>query len=48
MSVSSSIISHSFAFQLFTACCTASTSHSVATKTAYDLLIANAPTDDDA
>jgi hypothetical protein len=48
MSAFSPIIFHSFAFQLFTACCTAFTSHFMATKTAHDLPIADAPTDDDA
>jgi hypothetical protein len=48
MSASSPIASHSFAFQLFIACCTVSTSHSMAMKTAYDLPIADAPTGDDA
>jgi hypothetical protein len=48
MSVFSPIIFHSFVFQLFTACCTAFTSHFMATKTAHDLPIVDAPTDDDA
>jgi hypothetical protein len=48
MSVSSPIASHSFAFQLFTACCTAPISHFMAAETAHDLPIANKPTDDDA
>jgi hypothetical protein len=48
MSVSSPIASHYFAIQVFTTCCTASTSHSMAAKTAHDLPITNAPIDDDA
>jgi hypothetical protein len=48
MSASSPITSHSFSFQLFTACCTASTSHSMAAETAHDLPIADAPAGDDA
>jgi hypothetical protein len=48
MSVPSPIASHSFAFQLFTGCSTAFTSHSMATKTAHDLPIADVPTGDDA
>jgi hypothetical protein len=48
MSASSSIASHSFAFQLSTVCCTAPISHSMVTKTAHDLPIANVPTAIDA
>jgi hypothetical protein len=47
MSASSPIASHYFAFQLFTACCTASTSHFIAAKTAHNLPIVDAPADDD-
>jgi hypothetical protein len=48
MSASSPIALQSFAFQLFTACCTASTSHSVAAETAHDLPIIDVSTGDDA
>jgi hypothetical protein len=48
MSASSLIASHYFAFHLFTACCTAPISHSMATETAHDLPIADAPVGDDA
>jgi hypothetical protein len=47
MSASNPIASHSFAFQLFTAYCTASTSHSMVVETAHDLPIIDAPTGDD-
>jgi hypothetical protein len=47
MSTSSFIASHSFAFQLFTTCCTAPVSHSMAMETAHDLPISDAPTGDD-
>jgi hypothetical protein len=47
MIASSPITSHSFAFQLFTACCTAPVSHSMAVKTAHDLSIANTLSGDD-
>jgi hypothetical protein len=46
MSASSPITSHSFTFQLFTACCTAPISHSMAVETAHDLPIADIPTGD--
>jgi hypothetical protein len=48
MSASSPIASHSLAFQLFTACCTAPVSHSMASETAHDLPIGNTPAGDDA
>jgi hypothetical protein len=48
MSVSSPIASYSFAFQLFTACYTTSTSPSMAAETTHDLPIVDAPTGDDA
>jgi hypothetical protein len=48
MSAFSPITYHSFAFQLFTACYTASTSHSMAVKTAHDLPTVDTPADDDA
>jgi hypothetical protein len=48
MSASSLNASHSFGFQLFTACYTAPISHSMVAKIAHDLSIANTPTDDDA
>jgi hypothetical protein len=44
----SPIASHSFTFQLFTVCCTAPISHSMAAETAHDLPIADAPIGDDA
>jgi hypothetical protein len=47
MSASSPIASHSFAFQLFAACCTAPISHSMAAKTAHDLPITDKPDGDD-
>jgi hypothetical protein len=47
MSVSSAIASHSFSFQLFTACCTAPISHFMTVETAHDLPITNKPTGDD-
>jgi hypothetical protein len=47
MSASNPIASHSFAFQLFTAYCTASISHSMVVETAHDLPITDAPTGDD-
>jgi hypothetical protein len=48
MSVSSPIASHSFAFQPFTACCTAPISHSMTAETAHDLPISHMPISDDA
>jgi hypothetical protein len=48
MSASNPIASHSFAFQLFTACCIALISHSMAAETTHDLPIADAPAGDDA
>jgi hypothetical protein len=48
MSAYSPIASHSFAFHLFTACCTASTSQSMAAETAHDLPITDAPVGDNA
>jgi hypothetical protein len=48
MSALSPIVSQSFAFQLFIACCTTFTSHSMVVETAHDLPIANVPTGDDA
>jgi hypothetical protein len=48
MSASSPIASHSFTFQLFTACYTAPVSHSLAVETAHDLPITDKPTGDDA
>jgi hypothetical protein len=48
MSASIPIASHSFAFQLFTACCTAPVSHFMVVETSHDLRIANKPTGDDA
>jgi hypothetical protein len=48
MSASSPITSHFFTFQLFTACCTAPVSHSMAVETAHDLPITDTPISDDA
>jgi hypothetical protein len=48
MSAFSPIASHSFAFQLFTACCTSPVSHSMAAETTHDLPIADKPVGDDA
>jgi hypothetical protein len=48
MSASTPITSHSSAFQLFNACCTAPFSHFMTVKTAHDLPVAYKPTDDDA
>jgi hypothetical protein len=48
MSVPSPIASHSFAFQLFTTCCKAPVSHSMATEIAHDLPIAGVPVGDNA
>jgi hypothetical protein len=48
MSVFSPIASHSFAFQLFTACYTTPVSHSMVVETAHDLPIADKPIGDDA
>jgi hypothetical protein len=48
MSASSPIASHSFAFQLFAACCTTPVSHSMAAKTAHDLPITDKSARDDA
>jgi hypothetical protein len=48
MSASSPMTSHSFTFQLFTTCCTAPISHSMAMKTAHDLPITDKPIGDDA
>jgi hypothetical protein len=48
MSASSLIASHSFTFQLFTACCTAPVSHFMAVKSAHDLPITDKPAGDDA
>jgi hypothetical protein len=48
MSASSPIASHSFSFQLFTACCTTPISHSIAAETAHNLPITDAPAGDDA
>jgi hypothetical protein len=44
MSASNPIASHSFTFQLFTACYTAPVSHSMATETAHDHPITDKPT----
>jgi hypothetical protein len=48
MSASSPIASHSFAFQLFTACCTTPISHSMVAETAHNLPITDAPVGNDA
>jgi hypothetical protein len=48
MSAFSPIAFHSFTFQLFTTCCTAPISQSMAVKTAHDLPITDTPIGDDA
>jgi hypothetical protein len=48
MSASSPITFHSFAFQLFVACCTAPVSHFMAAETAHDLPITDKSIGNDA